>query len=169
MQNNIQNRNFYNEILTEHNMRPEFKYDLPAANVVLEGVNPNCGDDIWLKLKVENGVIEDGSFVGDGCAISQASADIMLGMIIGKTKEEALELGQLFLKMIQGEATDEEIEQFRDVLLTLLPTDIAPWARSIQLRGITLPMAVREELLMIVAEERAKKSHADGNTSTYLS
>ena len=108
MQNNIQNRNFYNEILTEHNMRPEFKYDLPAANVVLEGVNPNCGDDIWLKLKVENGVIEDGSFVGDGCAISQASADIMLGMIIGKTKEEALKLGQLFLKMIQGEATDEE-------------------------------------------------------------
>ena len=65
--------------------------------------------------------------------------------------------------------TDEEIEQFRDVLLTLLPTDIAPWARSIQLRGITLPMAVREELLMIVAEERAKKSHADGNTSTSLS
>ena len=58
MQNNIQNRNFYNEILTEHNMRPEFKYDLPAANVVLEGVNPNCGDDIWLKLKVENGVID---------------------------------------------------------------------------------------------------------------
>ena len=111
MQNNIQNRNFYNEILTEHNMRPEFKYDLPAANVVLEGVNPNCGDDIWLKLKVENGVIEDGSFVGDGCAISQASADIMLGMIIGKTKEEALKLGQLFLKMIQGEATDEEIDQ----------------------------------------------------------
>ena len=47
MQNNIQNRNFYNEILTEHNMRPEFKYDLPAANVVLEGVNPNCGDDIF--------------------------------------------------------------------------------------------------------------------------
>ena len=73
MQNNIQNRNFYNEILTEHNMRPEFKYDLPAANVVLEGVNPNCGDDIWLKLKVENGVIEDGSFVGDGCAISPVS------------------------------------------------------------------------------------------------
>lgn len=65
--------------------------------------------------------------------------------------------------------TDEEIEQFRDVLLTLLPTDIAPWARSIQLRGISLPMAVREELLMIVAEERAKKSHADGNTSTSLS
>lgn len=56
--------------------------------------------------------------------------------------------------------SDEEIEQFRDVLLTLLPEDIAPWARSIQLRGITLPDCVRDELLMIVAEERAKRDVA---------
>ena len=110
----MENRSFYNEILTEHNMRPEFKHDLPDANIVLEGVNPNCGDDIWLKLKVENGIIEDGAFVGDGCAISQASADIMLGMIIGKSKEEALRLGKLFLRMIQGEADDEEIDQLEE-------------------------------------------------------
>ena len=51
--------------------------------------------------------------------------------------------------------TEAETEQFRDVLLTLLPTDIAPWARRIQLRGIQLPPVVREELLMIVAEARA--------------
>ena len=108
----MKSRSFYNEILTEHNLRPEYKHDLPDANIVLEGVNPNCGDDIFLKLKVENDVIEDGAFVGDGCAISQASADIMLGMILGKTKEEALKLGDMFLRMIQGEATDEEIDQF---------------------------------------------------------
>ena len=54
--------------------------------------------------------------------------------------------------------TDTEIEQFRDVLLTLLPTDIAPWARSIQLRGIELPDCVRDELLMIVAEARAGRT-----------
>ena len=107
----MMNRGFYNEILTEHNIRPEFKHDLEDANIVLEGVNPNSGDDIWLKLKVEDGIIKDGAFVGDGCAISQASADIMLGMIIGKTKEEALKLGDLFFKMIKGEATDEEIEE----------------------------------------------------------
>ncbi len=52
------------------------------------------------------------------------------------------------------EYTDAEIEQFRDVLLTLLPHDIAGWGRSIQLRGITLPWQVRDELLMIVAEAR---------------
>ena len=96
------NRTFYNEILTDHNMRPMHKHDLPDANMVLEGVNPSCGDDIFLKLKVENDEIVDGSFVGSGCAISQASADIMLELIIGKKKEEALHLADLFLQMIKG-------------------------------------------------------------------
>ena len=106
--------NFYNEILTEHNVRPEFKFDLPDATLKLEGVNPNCGDDIWLNLKVEDGVIQDASFSGDGCAISQASADIMIGRILGKTKEEALHRSDLFLKMIKGTATEEEIEELEE-------------------------------------------------------
>ena len=110
----MENRSFYNEILTEHNIHPEFKHDLADANIVLEGVKPNCGDDIYLKLKVEDGVITDGAFVGDGCAISQASADIMLGMIVGKSKMEALHLGNLFMKMIKSEATKEEIEQLEE-------------------------------------------------------
>ena len=110
----MENRSFYNEILTEHNIHPEFKHDLADANIVLEGVNPNCGDDIYLKLKVEDGVITDGAFVGDGCAISQASADIMLGMIVGKSKMEALHLGNLFMKMIKSEAMKEEIEQLEE-------------------------------------------------------
>lgn len=54
--------------------------------------------------------------------------------------------------------TEEEIEEFRNVLLTLLPHDIAGWGRSIQLRGITLPTPVRDELLMIVAEARKEAS-----------
>lgn len=55
---------------------------------------------------------------------------------------------------------DGEIEEFRNVLLTLLPQDIAGWGRSIQLRGIELPSVVREELLMIVAEARLEKTSA---------
>ena len=53
----MENRSFYNEILTEHNVRPEFKHNLPDADIVLEGVNPSCGDDIFLKLKVEDDTI----------------------------------------------------------------------------------------------------------------
>ena len=110
----MENRSFYNEILTEHNMRPEFKHDLPDADIVLEGVNPSCGDDIYLKLKLDGDTIADGAFVGDGCAISQASADIMLGMVIGRKKDEALELGDIFLRMIQGEASEEEIDRLEE-------------------------------------------------------
>lgn len=57
-----------------------------------------------------------------------------------------------------GSYSPEETEMFRDVLLTLRPDDIAPWARAIQRRGITLPEAVRDELLMIVAEARQQRA-----------
>ncbi|MDE6702477.1 MAG: phospholipase [Muribaculaceae bacterium] len=53
-----------------------------------------------------------------------------------------------------------ESEQFRDVLLTLLPDDIAGWARSVQLRGIALPVDVRDELIMMISEARASRTHA---------
>ena len=105
---------FYNEVLTDHNLHPGHKHDLPDANLVLEGVNPNCGDDIWLKLKVEDGTITDGAFVGDGCAVSQASADMMLDLIIGKSKEEAMKLADIFFRMIKGEVSDEELDQLEE-------------------------------------------------------
>ncbi len=60
----------------------------------------------------------------------------------------------IFAGRAPDQYTDDEIEQFRDVLLTLRPEEIAAWARSIQLRNIELPSCVRDELLMIVAEAR---------------
>lgn len=110
----MQTNSFYNEILTEHNLRPDFRRDLPGADIVLDGVNPSCGDEIQLKLKTEGDVIVDGAFLGDGCAISQASVDIMLGMIIGKRKEEALRLADIFMRMIRGEASEEEIDSLEE-------------------------------------------------------
>ena len=110
----MENKTFYNEVLIEHIQYPIHKEKLPDANLVLEGVNPSCGDDIVLNLNIKDGVITDGSFTGDGCAISQASADIMLDLIIGKTVDEAEHLKDIFLKMIQGKATDEEIEELEE-------------------------------------------------------
>lgn len=109
-----ENRTFYNEVLTEHNVRPLHKHEMEGANLVLEGVNPSCGDDIVLSLKVENGVIVDGAYTGDGCAISQASADMMLELVIGKTEAEARRLSDIFLRMIQSKATEEEIEELEE-------------------------------------------------------
>ena len=110
----MENRNFYNEILTEHNMHPDFKHDIEDADIVLDGINPSCGDEIQLKLKTDGDIITDGAFVGDGCAISQASSGIMLGMIIGQSKEKALEYADIFMRMIRGEASDEEIDSLEE-------------------------------------------------------
>ena len=110
----MENKTFYNEVLTDHNLHPGHKHALDDANMILEGVNPSCGDDIFLNLKFEDGVIKDGSFQGDGYAISQASADMMLDLIVGKTKEEALQLADIFLRMIKGEASDDEIDQLEE-------------------------------------------------------
>ncbi len=110
----MQNKIFYNEILTDHNLHPGNKRDIPDANLILEGVNPSCGDDIILKLRVRDGIIEDGGFTGDGCAVSQASADMMLDLIIGKTEEEARRLSEIFLRMIKGKISEEELEELEE-------------------------------------------------------
>ena len=105
---------FYREIINDHNLRPVHKHEFDGANMELRGVNPSCGDDITLKLKVDDGVITDGAYVGDGCAISQASADIMLDLVIGKSEDEAKHLSELFLNMIKGEISDEELDELEE-------------------------------------------------------
>ena len=104
----------YTQIITENSRSKENRHPVEGATHSLEGVNPSCGDDITLQLRVKDGKIEDAGFIGSGCAISQASPDIMLGMIVGKSREEALRLGDLFLRMIRGEASEEEIDSLEE-------------------------------------------------------
>ena len=110
----MQQNTFYNEILTDHNLHPVHKREIEGANYTLEGVNPSCGDDIVLSLRVEDGVIADGAYTGDGCAISQASADMMLDLVIGRPVDEAMRLKDIFLRMIKGEVTDEERDELEE-------------------------------------------------------
>lgn len=105
---------FYREIINDHNLHPVHKQEIENANLEKRGVNPSCGDDITLHLRVRDGVIEDGGFTGDGCAISQASADIMLDMIIGKKVEDAERLSEIFRRMITGRISDEELEELEE-------------------------------------------------------
>ncbi len=103
--------NLYNNgILNEHNLRPSHKGKLENPTMILEGVNPTCGDDIFLELQIENDTIVDASFSGSGCAISQASTDMMLDLIIGEDKDTALEFADKFMRMIRGEASEEDID-----------------------------------------------------------
>ena len=95
-------------------MHPAHKHELPDADLEMRGYNPTCGDDITLRLKLADGVVVDGAFTGSGCAISQASADMMLDLVIGKPKEEALRLSDIFLRMIKGGASEEEIDELEE-------------------------------------------------------
>ena len=100
----------YNAALMEHNAHPDYKYQMDDPTHSHEGVNPSCGDAIVLSLRVVDGVVEEAAFTGSGCAVSQASADIMADLITDETVEEAKRLSELFLKMIRGEASDDELE-----------------------------------------------------------
>ena len=104
-------KELYREILNEHNINPSHKEPIDNATLSLNGVNPSCGDNITLHLKLENDVIVDAGFEGDGCAISQASVDMMIDLLIGKTKTEALALAEIFDNMIKGSVTEEQLEQ----------------------------------------------------------
>ena len=103
-------KSLYREIVNEHNLHPGHKYDLVNPSQVLNGINPSCGDDINLQLTIKDGVIEEASFNGSGCAISQASADMMIDLVTGKTTEEAIAMEERFMRMIRGEADEEEVE-----------------------------------------------------------
>ena len=106
---------FYNEVLTDHNLYPAHKKPLPGANMTLEGVNPSCGDDITLQLRVKDGEIEDAGFIGTGCAISQASASLMIDLVKGRTVEDARRLIGLYFDMIKGKITPEQLDDLEDV------------------------------------------------------
>ncbi len=106
--------NIYTAALMQHNSHPDYKYEMEGCTCSHEGVNPSCGDELTLQLRIEDGVIEEASFVGSGCAVSQASADMMADLITGETVEEAKRLVGLFLGMIRGEALSEEDKEDLD-------------------------------------------------------
>ena len=100
----------YSAALMDHNAHPDYKYEMADATHSHDGINASCGDEMTLYLRIddENDVIEEASFTGHGCAISQASADMMAGLLEGETVQEAKRLSGLFIGMIQGNELSEE-------------------------------------------------------------
>jgi len=107
----------YNQELMSHSSNPLNKFVLEDFTYEKEGVNPTCGDDITLRLKMVGDKIEDAAFSGSGCAISQASADMLVDLILGKTKQEAIHYCEIFLSMIKGEeVSKEDLESLEEAL-----------------------------------------------------
>jgi nitrogen fixation NifU-like protein len=85
-------QDLYQEVVLEHGKRPRNFREVEGANRRADGYNPLCGDQLTVTLKVEGDVIKDVGFVGQGCAISRASASLMTGAVKDMTREQAEEL-----------------------------------------------------------------------------
>ena len=107
----------YSDIDLQHKQNQENERERTPFTLQEHGHSPSCSDDITLRADIEDGVIKDAAYTGHGCAISQASADIMIDLIKGKTVEEAMRLINLFLEMIKREITDDdELEALEDAI-----------------------------------------------------
>ena len=101
--------NLYKEIILEHYKRPRNRGELEGATVIREGVNPSCGDELELFLVLKDGVVADIKFVGEGCAISQASTSMMTEAVKGKPVAEAFALSRDFKAMLRGDGVADTL------------------------------------------------------------
>ena len=107
----------YNDLIMEHSMNSYNKKNLTSCDYKELGHNPSCGDEITLEVKMNGNIIEDMSFTGHGCAISQASTSIMIDTLKGKTIEEAKEIIKTFIDMIKREdLTKEQLDKLEDAI-----------------------------------------------------
>ncbi len=90
----------YREVILDHYRKPRHAGEVANADITVEGINPSCGDELFLSLRYEGDAIADAAITGTGCSISQASASMMTDAIIGKTVAEVDELLSLFKKMM---------------------------------------------------------------------
>ena len=97
----------YQEVIIDHARRPRNFRKLEGATGTAEGVNPLCGDQLTLYVKLADGRIADIAFQGAGCAISQASASLMTTALKGKTEEDALALfGRVHTMLTEGPTSE---------------------------------------------------------------
>jgi len=100
----------YKAVVTDHSAHPHHHGKLEDVEQVVLN-NPTCGDVISLSVKFNaEDKIEDIAFVNSGCTISTASASMMTDAVLGKTKEQALELAEVFSQMVQGQEDSRQKE-----------------------------------------------------------
>lgn len=99
-------RELYQEVIFDHYRKPHNFHPLADANHKAEGYNPLCGDKVTVYLRVEDGIIEELSFEGSGCAISTASASLMTDALKGKPIAQVAHLFEDFHRMVtEADAT----------------------------------------------------------------
>jgi nitrogen fixation NifU-like protein len=116
-------RELYQDVILDHHRRPRNRREMPEASAKASGYNPLCGDRVSVFVKMTGEVIEDVTFVGTGCAISQASASMMTDCLKGRTRAEAVVVADAFQRLVTDQGASiplgndlvEKLEAFSGV------------------------------------------------------
>ncbi|MGM9920291.1 MAG: Fe-S cluster assembly sulfur transfer protein SufU [Bhargavaea sp.] len=100
----------YRRVIMDHYKNPRNKGELADGGLTIDMNNPTCGDRIHLTMQVEDGIVQDAKFDGEGCSISMASASMMTQTIKGKSVEDAVRLSKAFSDMMLGKELDEDLD-----------------------------------------------------------
>ncbi len=106
----------YREIILDHYKNPQHRGLPESFDVEVHHVNPTCGDEVTLRVRVSDGTIADLGWEGEGCSISQASTSVMSGLVLGKPVDDALALQERFLELMQSRGDAELSEADEDEL-----------------------------------------------------
>ncbi|QRP43751.1 Fe-S cluster assembly sulfur transfer protein SufU [Amycolatopsis sp. FDAARGOS 1241] len=103
----------YQDIILDHYKNPHGRGLRDPFDAESFQVNPTCGDEVTLRVKVDNGKVSDVSYEGQGCSISQASTSVLTDLVVGHTVEEAFTTMDAFVELMQGKG---KVEPDEDVL-----------------------------------------------------
>ncbi|HEX6312414.1 MAG TPA: SUF system NifU family Fe-S cluster assembly protein [Acidimicrobiia bacterium] len=103
----------YQEIILDHYKHPHGRGLREPFDAEAHHVNPTCGDEITLRVRVNDEVVDDVSYQGMGCSISQASASVLYELVRGRKVTEALSTGDSFTEVMTGRG---EVEPDEDIL-----------------------------------------------------
>lgn len=146
-------RDLYQEVIFDHNRNPRNFRVMADANREVEGFNPLCGDRLTLYLKIdENGIIEDASFQGSGCAISTASVSLMTEIVKGKTEQQAKQLFAAFHKMTTGSGEQLNLEAMGKLAVLAGVREYPARVKCATLAWHTLDAALKNEQKSVSTE-----------------
>jgi nitrogen fixation NifU-like protein len=101
----------YNQLILEHNKKPRNYGKLADASHESEGLNPLCGDHIWVTANVDGETIAEVTFEGKSCAICQGSASIMTTLVKGRSVAEAEALVERFRGVVTGAVVPDTVDK----------------------------------------------------------
>jgi len=105
----------YQQLILEHYKRPRNRGELEESTVEVHMRNPSCGDEVRLQLRIEDDVITDLRFLGEGCSISQASVSMMTSLLKGRHLDEAMGVAKRFTQMMHGDAEAAKDRTLKDL------------------------------------------------------